>query len=237
MQTAIIFDCNLYLARLADHGVDTTDAMLYYTVDRSWESAKQALAIGKALGEKVIIMSTSTGGTLALALAAEFPDDVYALINMSPNVKINDPLAWIGNNHWGAQIGKMVKGESIYAAGEDSLYNQYWSNPFRIEAAAELEEMVEDKMTAETFKKVKCPSLSLYYYNNEKQQDQTVAVKAIIEMNKQLGTPDSLKEAIAIPNAGDHVMGSYIKSKDLEGVQREIRKFAIEKLKLKPVSE
>ncbi|MEP6734611.1 MAG: alpha/beta hydrolase, partial [Chryseolinea sp.] len=68
------FGCNLYLARFADHGIDTTEALLQFTPDRAWESAKQAMMIGKRLGHKVILMSTSTGGTLALKLAAEYPE-------------------------------------------------------------------------------------------------------------------------------------------------------------------
>jgi hypothetical protein len=30
-----------------------------------------------------------------------------------------------------------------------------------------------------------------------------------------------------MPNTGDHVMGSFIKSKDLEGVEREIENFLL----------
>src|SRR6478736_5148107 len=94
------FGCNLYLPRLADHGIDTTDQLLQFTPDRLWESSKEALAIGKAIGEKVIVMSTSTGGTMALILAAEYPQDVYALINMSPNIAINDAAARLLNDPW-----------------------------------------------------------------------------------------------------------------------------------------
>src|SRR5438128_1495503 len=47
------FGCNLYLSRLAEHGVDTTEPMMNLTADEYWESAKQALAIGKQLGNKV----------------------------------------------------------------------------------------------------------------------------------------------------------------------------------------
>src|SRR5690348_7532510 len=65
------FGCNLYLTRLADHGIDTTEVLLQFTADRFWESSKEALAIGKAIGDKVILMSTSTGGTTAILLAAE----------------------------------------------------------------------------------------------------------------------------------------------------------------------
>ncbi|MDZ7648638.1 MAG: alpha/beta fold hydrolase [Cytophagales bacterium] len=72
-----------------------------FTADRIWEGAKQALAIGKQLGNKVILVSTSTGGTLALILAAEYPDDVHALINMSPNIAINDPAAFLLNDSAG----------------------------------------------------------------------------------------------------------------------------------------
>ncbi|MFZ8461094.1 alpha/beta hydrolase, partial [Staphylococcus aureus] len=36
------FGCNLYLARLAEHGIDTVDALFNYTADRLWESAKEA---------------------------------------------------------------------------------------------------------------------------------------------------------------------------------------------------
>src|SRR5688572_14938404 len=33
------FGCNLYLPRLAEHGIDTTEALLHFTADRVWNSA------------------------------------------------------------------------------------------------------------------------------------------------------------------------------------------------------
>ena len=90
-------------------------------------------------------------------------------------------------------------------------------------------------MNEETLKKIKQPSLTLYYYKNEKEQDFTVKVSAMLEMNKQLSTPDSLKIAVAIPNAGNHVLGSPLASKDVEGVYKEMEKFALVKLKLHKV--
>jgi len=53
-------------------------------------------------------------------------------------------------------------------------------------------------------------------------------------MFAQLSTPESLKRQVAIPNAENHVLGSPIKSKDVENVKKEIEKFAIEILKLSP---
>lgn len=234
LQFAITFDCNLYLSRLADHGIDTVDQLINYTPDRSWESAKEALAIGKALGNKVILMGTSTGATLALSLAAEYPEDVFAIVNLSPNITINDPNAWLLNNPWGLQIARMVIGSDYRSFPKDSLKDQYWNNPYRLESVTQLEELLESKMNKETFSRIKCPSLTLYYYKNEEEQDKTVEVKTMLEMNQQLGTPADMKVAVAIPNAGNHVIGSYIISKDVESVQAEIKKFAIEKLRMTP---
>ncbi|MEP2667697.1 MAG: alpha/beta hydrolase [Cyclobacteriaceae bacterium] len=228
------FGGNLYLPRLADHGIDTTEQLLYFTADRLWESSKEALAIGKAIGEKVILVSTSTGGTMALMLAAQYPEDVFALINMSPNIEINDPSAFLLNNPWGLQIARLVVGSDYQEINYKPERLPYWNEKYRLEALTQLEELLEDKMNVETFGKVKQPSLTLYYYKDEQNQDPTVKVSAMLKMNEALGTPSELKEAIAIPNAGAHVIGSYLVSEDLESVEKAINDFAEQKLGLKP---
>jgi esterase/lipase len=226
------FGCNLYLARMADHGIDTVDQLLHFTPDRWWASSKEALAIGKAIGEKVIIMSTSTGGTMALMLAAEYPQDIFALMNMSPNIAINDSKAWIANNPWGLQIARLVFGGKSRIFPKDSIVQRYWNDSYRLESVGQLQELLESKMNAETFAKVKCPSLTLYYYKNEREQDPQVKVSAMLDMNRQLSTPDDFKEIVAIPNAGAHVLGSPLISKDVPSVEAAIEKFAVDKLKL-----
>jgi hypothetical protein len=115
--------------------------------------------------------------------------------------------------------------------------NQYWNHKYRLEAICQLQELLENKMNKATFEKVKQPSLTLYYYKNEKEQDPQVKVSAMIEMNAQLSTADSLKVMVSIPNAGGHVIGSHLVSKDIESVAREAKKFAVEKLRMVPVRE
>lgn len=226
------FGCNLYLPRLADHGVDTTETLLLYTADRSWESAKEALMIGKQLGRKVILVSTSTGGTLALKLAGEYPDDVFALINLSPNIAINDGAAFLLNNPWGLYIARMVLGGKYRVTDATEEHAKYWNKKYRLEALTELEELMEETMTAETFQKVKQPSLTLYYYKNEQEQDPQVKVSAMLTMNTQLGTPANQKAIIPFANAGAHVIGSSMTSKDVEGVYNAMEKFGREVLGL-----
>lgn len=228
------FGCNLYLARLAEHGIDTADALINMTADNLWETAKQAYAIGRQLGDTVILMGTSTGGTLALQLAATYPE-VGGLILYSPNIAINDPNAWLLNNPWGVQIARMVKGSNYNLIAGDSSYAKYWNTKYRLEAVANLEELLETKMNETTFKSIHQPVLTLYYYKNEQEQDKVVKVTATKTMFAQLGTQPTLKRAVAMPLTGNHVLASPIVSKDVAGVEKETRLFLTEIMQLKPL--
>lgn len=222
------FGCNLYLSRLADHGVDTTESLQLFTAERVWETAKEALAIGEAIGDKVIIVSTSTGGTLALKLAAEFPEKVHALVNLSPNIEINNPAAFLANNPWGLHIARMVMGGEYRETSRNDETSQYWYTKYRLESVVQLQELLESTMTDKTFSKVTQPSLTLYYYKDEQHQDPEVKVSAMLEMHDKIATPVALKRHVAIPNAEAHVIGGALVSKDVETVYNEIEKFLIE---------
>jgi esterase/lipase len=219
------FHCNLYLARLAEHGIDTTEDLLNLTAEKYWESAKQAYAIGKQLGKKVIIMSTSTGGTLSLQLAAAYPE-IAGLIMYSPNIEINNPAAFLLNDPWGLQIARLVKGGK-YAdiPYKHKDYPKYWNTHYRLEATVELQNLIEATMTKETFAKINQPCLALYYYKDEANQDNVVKVSAIKKMLTEISTPENLKKGIAIPHAGNHVLASPLVSKDIESVEKLTKEF------------
>jgi esterase/lipase len=226
------FGCNLYLSRLAEHGIDTVDQLVNLTSDRYWESAKEALAIGQQIGHKVILVGTSTGGTLALKLAAQYPD-IFALVLMSPNIAINDGNAWILNNPWGLQVARLVKGSDYNDATDTRpIYRQYWNYHYRLEAAVNLEELLETSMNKETFEQVKQPTLLLYYFKDQVHQDSVVKVSAALKMFDELGTPATRKKSYAMPLTGNHVLGSYIKSNDVPGVETQIASFMQDVLKI-----
>jgi esterase/lipase len=139
------FGCNLYLARLAEHGIDTTEPLLRMTAEGLWQSAKESYAIASKLGKKVIVMGTSTGATLALMLAANYPE-IHAQVLLSPNIRIFDKNAWLLNNPWGLQVARAVTGSNyIYSSDTRPLYKQYWSYGYRIESLTELQELLEEQ--------------------------------------------------------------------------------------------
>jgi len=82
---------------------------------------------------------------------------------------------------------------------------------------------------------VEQPALVLYYYRDPVHQDSVVKVSAILKMFDALGTPAGLKRKLALPNTGNHVIGSPIKSHDVKSVQDEIENFFITVLHISPV--
>ena len=227
------FGCNLYLSRLADHGIDTTESLANFSAERFWKSALEAYTIGKQLGKKIILMSTSTGGTVALKLCAEYPE-IAANLMLSPNIAINDSKAWMLNNHWGLQIAQLVQGKHRVVDDTTALYAKHWNTRYTTSSLVQLEELLESTMKESVFEKIRQPTLLLYYFKDEENQDPVVKVSAMKRMFAQISTSENLKRQASLPNTGDHVLGSPIKSKDVKSVQLECEKFGIEVLELKP---
>ncbi|WP_372950697.1 alpha/beta hydrolase [Mariniphaga sp.] len=231
------FGMNAYLPRLASHGLETEDALIDMTPDNLWESAKEALMVARTLGKKVIIMSTSTGGTLGLQLAADFPEYVDGLILYSPNIRINNGAAFLLSKPWGLQIGRKVTGGKYRVTSEDfeSKDCQYWYCKYRMEAVIFLQQLVEATMNKSTFNRVTTPVFLGYYYKDENNQDKTVKVSSMLKMFDQLGTPSDRKIKVAFPEAGDHVIACEITSGSVDEVIRETIQFGEEVLNLNPV--
>ncbi len=233
------FGCNAYFPRLASHGIETEDALIDMTPDRLWESAKNALMVARTIGRKVIIMSTSTGGTLSLKLAADFPEYVDGLILYSPNIRINNGATFLLSKPWGLQIGRNVTGGNYRVVNEDfdSKYCKYWNCKYRMEAVVFLQQLVEETMKNQTYKNVSDPVFLGYYYKDETHQDDVVKVEPMLKMFDHLGTDADLKVKVAFPEAGNHVIGCELKSGSYNKVIAETIKFGEEVLHMKPADK
>ena len=230
------YGCNLYLARLNYHGIASENELKFMTPEGLYDDAKQAIAIGKKLGDEVIVMSTSTGGTLALYYAA-YHDDLKGLINYSPNIRIKQKSSYLLDKPWGLQLARLTY-QGKYKIDECDAYDEkYWNCKTRLEAVIELQALVDHTMTEETFSRIKTPTFVGGYYKDAKDQDNTVSIKAMVWMFDLLGTPNSHKRGIPFPEAKTHVIANSNKSNDWKGVYRESCKFAEEVLNLKPLTQ
>ncbi len=224
------YHANLYKARMAEHGIDRGDeTMANLTADKYIETAEEALAIGRKIGKKVIIAGTSAGGALTLYLASKHKD-LEAIILYSPCVKIYDPSAELLDDPWGLKLGTLVQGKpfnDITPANENQPL--YWSVHYRLEGLVALQNFITHAMVSDTFEKINCPVFMGYYYKDEEHQDKVVSVPALLTMFDALGSSNKTK--VAFPNAENHVLASWVLSKDVDTVQEETEKFLDEILK------
>jgi esterase/lipase len=235
---ARMFNANLYLARLEEHGIDRGDStMINLTADKYAASAEKAYAIATQLGDQVVVIGTSGGGALALMLAAKHPE-IKAIILYSPCIRLYDKTSVILDKHWGLQIArKFQKSLVMNFTAESDLHAKYWSMNYRIEALVALQNLLTHAMKPALFSKVTCPVFLGYYYKSAEEQDKTVSIPAMLKMFDELGTPANMKEKMAFPDAGAHVIASYIRSEDWENVQRETERFLTDIVNLQPSAE
>lgn len=232
-QLAKKYGCNLYLARLYDAGVKDPNAFEKLTPENFMEGAKYALAVGKALGDSVILIGCSAGGLLSAYLAAEHPE-IKALMLYSPCFKVNGLS--LATGPWGkqllAQLGGTHRDITHYAPDRAN----YWLTRYHTNGVLTLQKTMDAIVQPAIFAKIKMPVFMAYYYKDEENQDKVVSVEEMLKAFDELGTPASLKRKVALPNTGDHVIASHFTSKDLEGVRRESDGFLKEVLGMQAAS-
>lgn len=213
------FKSNLYLARLAEHGTERGDStMINLTADALIESAEEALAITKQLGNEVVIIGTSMGGALTTYLASKHPE-IKSIVLYSPCIAIYDPNAVLLDNPWGLQLARTIKGADFNdITPKNNTQPNYWNMHYRLEGVVALQNFLTHCMTPATFEKIKCPVFMGYYYENEENQDKVVSVPAMLNMFEQLGSKEKQKQVF--PKTKNHVIGSYVLSEDWQSVEK-----------------
>lgn len=232
-QVAAAFKGNLVLARVAGHGEKTSDQTLgHVSADDYYSSVENYLAIAKKVGQEVIVMGTSFGGAMTIYLASKHPE-IKAIILYGPCIAVADPNATLLNKPWGLQLARLIKGNDYNEIpSKNHLHDAYWNLHYRLEAVVEMQNFLSHTMKKEIFNQVKIPVLLTYYYKDEAHQDQVVSVKAMQEMFPELGTPNLLKQQIAFPESGNHVITSPILGNKTELPMQASIKFLNEVVKL-----
>ncbi len=219
------YGMNLYTPLLAQHGVDDKESFKTLTPKMLVDDAKEAIAIGNIIGEKVIVMSCSTGGTLSIPLCAENPDMIDALVMYSPNFALFDPRGKLLSGPWGLQIARKIRGSNYRQIPLPPSCNGYWTMEYRLEGLVALQSLIDNTMKEEYFKKIDDPIYAAYYYESEERQDKTISVKAIQDFISLVATPKDKLVVESIPSTRAHVMTSSLQCKDIPTVQRELDDF------------
>lgn len=230
------FGCNIFMARLAEHGKDDGEGnFLRFTADDYYQSAEKALHIAKQLGDSVVIIGNSGGGAMGLFLASRH-SELKGLITYSPAVQVFRKDARLLGGPWGLQIAHLVTGkEHNDWVFQHPDQKRFWTNHQRFEGIVQFTTFQKYAMIPETFNKIKCPFFMGYYYENEDKQDTTVSVAAMLEMYDQVATPQYWKRKVNFPNTHHHVMTSNLTSDDWQSVEKSTAQFMQEVLGMTPV--
>lgn len=230
------YGCNLYLARLPLHGIGHKDAFNGMTPKMLIDSAKYDINIAKALGEKVIILGSSTGCTIAAYLAAHNPEGIAGLMFYSPNFDLNSYMSYLLTKPWGNQLTKAFLGDYRSIPNLPKKAEQYWTKRYKAEAVVALRKLMDETMTQEVFEQIDLPVMLGYYYKNDKECDKVISVSAIKQFYDTIATPEDKKRKVTFPDAKAHVVLSSLRNMEVEDVQEKSFAFAEEVLDLKPAN-
>ncbi len=227
------YGCNLYIPRLPQHGISNPETFSDLEPAELINAAKEAVAVGQLIGEKVILMSCSTGSTLSLYLASETPDDIEALIMFAPNIDLHNNATELLTMPWGPQLAQVLVGKYRSLDGLIGTPKaQYTTVKYRSEGLIALKALIESTMTEDVLKKVKQPFFIGYYYEDDEHCDQVISIDKIKWFESIAATPAEQKRVVPIPGAKTHVIPSGLHSKDIPGLQKAVYSFTEEVLGL-----
>lgn len=198
---------NVFYTRLSGHG-RSAQAMAEATAQDWMADTLEAVHIGKTLGERVLVISCSTGSTLAAWLATQPQgQQVAAHVFVSPNFGPKDKRSEIINGPWGHQIALMLQGETRGEAAANPSEAAAWTNRYPTPALFPLMALVK-KVREADFSSFKTPVLVLY-----SEKDQTVdPVETKAAFARFASTHKQLQAVDYSESKGQHVLAGDIRA-------------------------
>lgn len=131
------YGANLYFARLSGHGLDAA-SMDLARVDDWAGDLSEAVAIGRRLGERVVIIGTSTGGTLA-AMAARSPElgpQIDGVVLVSPNFALRNRWLFLARQPLARQWLPLIAGRERCFTPQNDRHREFWTSCYPTTAVA-----------------------------------------------------------------------------------------------------
>lgn len=199
---------NLFYARLSGHG-RPGDRLAEVTAHDWLEDGAEAMAVASRLGERVLIIATSTGATVATWMAASghWDHQLAGVAFISPNFRIRDPGARLLTLPWGGFLAELVLGDyrSWEAANPDQ--DRYWTTRYPTRAVLPMAALVKS-VNGLDHGSIQTPLWMALSPN-----DQVVSWERAKEVFDAWGSDH--KELVEVPESGDpanHVLAGDVLS-------------------------
>ena len=198
---------NLFETRLSGHGRQR-EALVGVSAEDWLADTAEALAIGGRIGERIVLVGSSTGGTLAVAMAAhESMRPVSTLVLISPNfAPANASAEWL-TAPAGPLLAKLLYGDTRRWEPYNERQARYWSTEYPFDAVVEMMRLVD--FTRDRLPLTLRQDLLVFLSPD----DRVVSVEAMAGALEKIDAP--LKQVVEVRNPGDpshHILAGDILS-------------------------
>ena len=206
-QVAKQLGANAFHTRLSGHGRASASAMGEASVQDWMADTLEAVQIGQALGERVLLISCSTGATLATWLdTSAQAGRVTAHAFISPNFGLKDRRSEIVNMPWGQSIALLVEGKTRNWKPQSEPEAMAWTSSYPTRAIFPMMALVKHVRESD-LSLFQTPVLVLY-----SERDQTVEPTETQAAFTRLGSVRKSMEPVGYSKSvGQHVLAGTIK--------------------------
>ncbi|MGE3306762.1 MAG: alpha/beta hydrolase [Rhizobiaceae bacterium] len=200
-KVAAALGANLFYTRLTGHGQDGA-AMGAATVNAWINDFAEALAIGRRLGERVIVIATSSGGSVASWAMTEpgLADNVAGLVLISPNYGVQGSGAFLLTMPFGGLIAELLIGKERSFEPVNEAHARYWTHAYPTAALLPMAGIVKLAVGAPV-EQAKVPALFVFSDGDKVvRPDLTRAIAA------RWGAPHEIVAVTDSTDPSDHVI-------------------------------
>lgn len=149
---------NAFQVRLTGHGRED-DALGDARANDWLRDVAEAMEIARRIGGKTVLIGTSTGATLAALATQLWPDEIDALVLISPNFGVADPLAAVLEWPWShVVLPRFIPTRSWQPT--NALQAKYWTHEYRTPVLFQMQSLVR-AARALPFERMTVPALFL----------------------------------------------------------------------------
>jgi pimeloyl-ACP methyl ester carboxylesterase len=204
---------NIFYTRLAGHGRDG-EALAEATVNDWYNDTAEALSIGRAIGERVIVIGVSTGATFATWAASkpELMDKIAGMVLVSPNYGVNNPSASLLTLGAARQWVPLLAGAERSFETSSPEHAKWWTSSYPTVALLPMMASVQH-VTGLEVENFTVPSLFVYHPADQVvRSDLTRQIAERWGARTKAGAQTLIHEVLEAEDRYDHVIAGRILS-------------------------
>jgi len=200
LKLAEAYSANVVQARISGHGTGPQGML---TPAEDWlQSVTDQFDIAQQIGEKVVIVATSTGAPLTVWLATQEKNaqKIAACLFLSPNFRVRNAFGFLLTWPYAPAWVHLILGKEISWEPSSEREAEVWTHQYSTRALIEMQKVV-DWANKQKFESFKIPLMIMYMKN-----DGTIYPPAAIKVFNLWGAKEKeLLEVSIDGDATDHV--------------------------------